>query len=151
MLHLTRTDSTNADFLHLVAFLDADLRIRDGAEHAFYAQFNQVALIRHVVVAYRGGVAVGCGAFKPYDAVVGTAEIKRMWVEPTHRGHGIAAAVLTELEGWARELGYTRCLLETGIKQPEAIGLYHKAGYTSVPNYGQYLNVANSVCFGKAL
>ena len=150
MLHLTRTDSTNADFLHLVAFLDADLRIRDGAEHAFYAQFNQVALIRHVVVAYRGSVAVGCGAIKPYETA-GTVEVKRMWVEPAHRGHGIATVVLAALEGWARELWYTRCILETGVKQPEAIGLYHKAGYTPVPNYGQYLNVANSVCFGKAL
>jgi GNAT superfamily N-acetyltransferase len=150
MLHLKRTDSTDPDFTSLVAFLDADLRIRDGAEHAFYAQFNKVHAIRHVVVAYQEGQPVGCGAIKPYEAP-GTVEVKRMWVDPAQRGHGIATTVLTALEDWARELGFARCILETGIKQPEAIALYHKTGYARMPNYGQYLNVENSVCFEKAL
>lgn len=150
MLYLKRTDSADADFLHLVNFLDADMRLRDGAEHAFYAQFNKVALIRHVVVAYQEGRAVGCGAIKPLEEA-GTVEVKRMWVEPAARGHGIATAVLAALEGWARELGYARCILETGKKQPEAIALYHKNGYERIANYGQYLHVENSVCFGKPL
>lgn len=149
MIHLARTDSTDTDFIGLVSSLDDDLAVRDGAEHAFYAQFNKVNLIRHVVVAYRGGQPVGCGALKPYAA--DTMEVKRMWVEPAHRGHGVATAVLAELEHWARELAYTRCILETGKKQPEAIALYRKNGYALIPSYGQYVNVENSVCFEKAL
>ena len=74
-----------------------------------------------------------------------------MFVLPEYRGRGIASAVLSELEAWARELGYTRCILETGKKQPEAIRLYQKSGYTIIPNYGPYEQVENSVCMEKAL
>jgi GNAT superfamily N-acetyltransferase len=52
-----------------------------------------------------------------------------MFVLPAHRQQGVAQAVLTELEAWARELHYPACVLETGKKQPEAIALYQKSGY----------------------
>ena len=149
MLNLTRTASDNPDFRQLVALLDQDLRVRDGDEHAFYAQFNKVDTIKHVVVAYRGAEPVGCGAFKEYSAEV--VEVKRMFVLPAHREQGIAGAVLAELERWARELHYTACVLETGKKQPEAIRLYQKSGYVLIPNYGQYANVENSVCMQKEI
>ncbi|RYE90841.1 MAG: N-acetyltransferase, partial [Cytophagaceae bacterium] len=122
MLQLTRTASENPDFGTLVALLDQDLAARDGAEHGFYAQFNKIANLAHVVVAYQAGTPVGCGAFKPFGAA--EVEIKRMFVQPTHRGQGIAQAILGELERWAAELGYASCVLETGQKQPEAIALY---------------------------
>ena len=147
--HLVRTTSENPDFQQLVALLDQDLAERDGAEHAFYAQFNKVAAIKHVVVAYDNDAPVGCGAFKEFDA--GSVEIKRMFVQPAHRGQGIAQAVLAELERWAGELGYASCVLETGKKQPEAIALYERSGYAYIPNYGQYVGVENSVCLQKAL
>jgi GNAT superfamily N-acetyltransferase len=146
-INLLRTDSDNADFRALVALLDADLAIRDGAEHAFYAQFNQIDKIRHVVVAYENEIAVGGGAFKEYEPQ--TAEIKRMYVREENRGRGIAGKILAELETWAKELNFSECILETGIKQPEAIRLYEKSGYEKIPSYGQYLNVANSVCMRK--
>ena len=149
MINIIRTNSDNADFRELVALLDADLAIRDGAEHAFYAQFNKVDAIRHVVVAYEGETAVGCGAFKPYEDE--TAEIKRMFVRENVRGRGIAGEILAELETWAKELNYTECILETGVKQPEAIRLYQKSGYEKMTSYGQYLNVANSVCMRKTI
>ena len=149
MLKLLRTDSDNADFRELVALLDADLQIRDGAEHAFYAQFNKIDKIRHVVVAYENEKALGGGAFKEYSENV--AEIKRMFVRPENRGCGIAGQILTELESWAKELNYSEYILETGVKQPEAIRLYQKSGYEIIPSYGQYLNVENSVCLGKSI
>jgi N-acetylglutamate synthase-like GNAT family acetyltransferase len=96
MIKLLRTDSENADFRALVALLDADLAIRDGAEHAFYAQFNKINKIRHVVVAMENEIAVGCGAFKDYEKE--TAEIKRMYVREENRGRGIAGLILAELE-----------------------------------------------------
>jgi putative acetyltransferase len=56
-----------------------------------------------------------------------------------------------ELEAWAAELSYEKCVLETGKKQVEAIGLYQKNGYQKIPNYGQYIGVENSLCFEKKL
>ena len=148
-INLLRTDSDNADFRELVALLDADLAIRDGAEHSFYAQFNRIDKIREVVVAYENEKAIGCGAFKYYEKE--TAEIKRMYVREENRGRGIAGKILKELESWAKEMNFSECVLETGLKQPEAIGLYQKSGYEKIPSYGQYLNVQNSVCMRKVL
>ncbi len=145
----TRTDSSNNDFLSLVALLDKDLAIRDGDEHAFYAQFNKPGSIRNVIVCYVENKPVGVGGFKKYQQ--DQAEIKRMFVLPGYRGQGIALEILKQLENWAAELGFSECILETGKKQPEAINLYHKAGYKNIPNYGQYANVENSVCMSKKI
>lgn len=149
MIELRRTDSNSPDFQELVTKLDDELRIRDGADHPFYAQFNKLDAIRHVVVAYMDNVAVGCGAFRQYS--VETVEIKRMFVRPVFRGQGIALLVLSNLESWASEQDYTQCVLETGYNQPEAIALYNKAGYHQIPNYGPYAGVATSICFGKKI
>jgi GNAT superfamily N-acetyltransferase len=133
----------------LVALLDKDLAVRDGEDHAFYAQFNKVDAIKEVIVAYHDGNPVGCGAIKPFSAI--EAEVKRMFVHPDNRKQGIAAKVLNELEHWAAELGFSVCVLETGKKQPEAIALYQKVGYYITANYGQYIGVDNSVCMAKPL
>jgi putative acetyltransferase len=148
-LTLIRTDSDHADFRQLVVLLDKDLAVRDGDDHTFYAQFNKVDAIKEVVVAYQQDVPVACGAIKPFSAT--EAEVKRMFVHPDHRKQGIAAKVLSELEQWAAELGFSAFVLETGKKQPEAIALYQKAGYHITPNYGQYIGVDNSVCMIKPL
>jgi len=149
MINLVRADSNNSDFRELVVLLDRDLRIRDGDEHSFYAQFNKVDKIRHVVVAYEDGEAGGCGAIKKYAE--GVMEIKRMFVRTERRGRGIAKSILADLEAWANELGFSECILETGLKQPEAIALYQKSGYETIPNYGQYEGIDNSVCMKKSL
>ena len=139
----------NKDFRELVRLLDADLSIRDGADHSFYAQFNKIDLIKNAVVAYADEKAVGCGAFKEFDDE--TVEIKRMYVRPETRGKGIAVEILKELENWASESDYTFAVLETGKKQPEAIRLYRKSDYELIPNYGQYAGMDNSVCMKKKL
>lgn len=146
---LIRTNSENPDFISLVKLLDADLAQRDGKEHSFYAQFNSITRLNHVVVAYENNRAVGCGAIKEHapDAM----EVKRMYVLPECRKSGLATQILMELEQWASELGYTKCVLETGKRQPEAIALYNRNGYTIIPNYGQYKGVENSVCFEKSI
>lgn len=148
---LKRTDSTDTDFIALVRLLDADLAIRDGAEHGYYAQFNKIDLIKYVVVAYVDGAGVSCGAIKEFEPGVmpKVIEVKRMYTLPEYRGKGIAVNVLAELEKWAAELGFEKCVLETGKKQPEAIRLYEKSGYSLIANYGQYIGVDNSVCFQK--
>lgn len=148
-LRLLRTDSSDPDFIELVRHLDADLAQRDGADHSFYAQFNKIDKIKYVIVAYKGDQPVGCGAIKEYSP--GTMEVKRMYTTPENRGKGVASKVLRELERWAFELSYEKCILETGKKQPEAIALYKKKGYQVIPNYGQYADVEDSVCFEKNL
>jgi GNAT superfamily N-acetyltransferase len=149
MIKLIRTNSENLDFIKLVKFLDADLALRDGEDHLFYSQFNKLNKIKHVVLAYENKIPLGCGAIKEYEP--NTMEVKRMYTSPESRKKGIATKILSELEKWAFELSYGRCILETGKKQPEAIGLYKKSGYTQIPNYGQYSGVENSVCFEKEL
>lgn len=149
MINCIKTNSENIDFQNLVAQLDADLRIRDGEESVFYAQFNKVAAIKFVILAYENDIAVGCGAIKEIE--IDCMEVKRMYVEPNKRGQGIASHILSALEQWSIDLNYKKCLLETGKKQPEAIALYKKNGYGIIPNYGQYKNVENSVCFEKVL
>ncbi len=149
MAILQRTDSNNKDFQELVRLLDADLRLRDGDDHAFYAQFNKIDAIKNALVAYVEQLPVACGAFKTFadDSV----EIKRMFVHPNFRGMGIAQQILIELERWANELGYKTAVLETGQKQQEALQLYQKAGYHKIPNYGQYEGIENSICMQKML
>ena len=149
MIKLIRTNSENSDFQMLVVSLDAELQIRDGAEHSFYAQFNKIDNLGEVVVAYLNEIAVGCGAIKPYSDQ--TAEVKRMFVKLQNRGKGVAGKILAELETWAKELNFAECILETGFKQPEAIALYKKSGYEIIPNYGQYVGVENSVCMRKKI
>ena len=147
MISIKRTNSNNLDFIKLVTYLDADLAARDGQDHSFYAQFNKIDKIKYVVVAYENGKPVGCGAIKEYTP--NTMEIKRMYTLPENRGKGIASKILRELEAWASELAYEKCVLETGKRQPEAIGLYKKNGYKIIPNYGQYAGIENSLCFEK--
>lgn len=149
MITLLRTNSDNPDFIALVKLLDADLAVRDGDQHVFYAKLNKIEGIRHVVVAFDNHIAVGCGAIKEYEPA--TMQVKRMYVSPEHRGKGIASAVLGELEKWATEMNYKDCILETGKNQPEAIELYKKNLYHIIPNYGQYIGVDNSICFKKIL
>lgn len=149
MLTIIRTSSDHPDFKGLVQLLDKDLAVRDGDDHAFYHQFNGIASIRLALVAYEDEIPVACGAIKSYDP--NSMEVKRMYTHPDHRKKGIAAAVLSELEQWAAELGISRCVLETGINQPEAIAMYNRCGYQRIPNYGQYAGVENSLCFEKKL
>ncbi|MEO8085302.1 MAG: GNAT family N-acetyltransferase [Bacteroidota bacterium] len=149
MLTLIQTSSDDPDFRELVKLLDADLALRDGKDHLFFAQYNKLDTINHVVVAYFDNAPAGCGAIKKYDDE--TMEVKRMFVKPEYRGKGIARAVLSALEKWSGELGYAQCILETGKRQPEAITLYKTSGYSQIPNYGQYENVETSVCFKKRI
>ncbi len=144
-----RSDSDNADFKALVKLLDLELAKRDGDDHSFYAQYNKIDKIKHVVLFYENGSPIACGAIKEFGS--DTMEIKRMYTITEFRGKGIASIVLRELETWAAEMGYKRCILETGKKQPEAISLYFKNGYQPISNYGQYAGIENSVCFEKNL
>ncbi len=149
MITLKRTDSSNPDFVELVRLLDAELKERDGEANAFYAQYNGIANLKQVIVAYKDGQPVSCGAIKAFNEA--SMEVKRMYTRNESRRQGIAHQVLAALEKWTAELGYKSCILETGLRNPEAIKLYESNNYNVIPNYGQYKGVANSCCFLKSV
>ena len=107
-------------------------------------------------VGYLAGVPVAMGGWRFRDDVVAfgrhrAAEVKRMYVAPAHRGNGYARAVLAHLEATARAAGADVMVLETGLRQPEAIGLYSSAGYLPVDGFGYYRCAPESRYYGKGL
>jgi GNAT superfamily N-acetyltransferase len=147
MIILKRCNSNNQDFKILITKLDSDLNGRYGKLQSQYNEFNQIENIETVVIAYFNNFAVGCGCFKQYNDKC--VEIKRMYVKPEYRGKGIAIKILSELENWAKEKGNKSSILETGLKQNEAINLYTKLGYYRIDNFGQYKGNENSICMEK--
>jgi putative acetyltransferase len=137
--------------ISLITRLNAELRgayPEPGANH-FRLDPDDVAPGRGAfLVAFDGDAAVGCGGIRVLDP--GTAEVKRMFVDPSCRGRGVAARVLSALEERARTLGVTRFVLETGTRQLPAIALYTRAGYVRIPPFGEYVaSAATSVCMEK--
>ena len=149
MIEIKRTSSSETDFQHLVSELDGELSKRNGETNEFFAQYNKIDQIKHVIIATIDDKPVGCGAMKAYDS--DTMEIKRMFVPIEMRGKGIAVHILKNLEKWAKEMNYSKCILETGNKMLEAIRLYEKSNYKIIPNYGQYNGIEDSICFEKHL
>ena len=148
MVEVARFDSDDAQ--RLVAALDHGLAQLYAPEQRFGPNLKPHHLDdgRGVfVIARLDARAVGCGAIRRLDGT--TAEVKRMYVEPELRGHGVGRAVLDDLESRARALGVTRLVLETGVHQHAAIALYEHAGFEQVDCWGEYLTSPTSVCFAK--
>jgi GNAT superfamily N-acetyltransferase len=121
----------------------------EGATH-FRLDPDEVAEERGAfLVAYAEGETIGCGAIRRIDP--GTAEIKRMYVAPEARGRGVGRMVLEALEAEARRLGVKRIVLETGVRQLEALALYAQAGFTRIPAFGEYVGSPLSLCMEKEL
>jgi len=102
-----------------------------------------------VLVRSEDGTAIGCGGLRQLDEVTG--EVKRMYVTPESRGTGAADAVLDALEVHARKRGWTHLRLETGDRQPDAVGFYRRRGFERIPNFGSYAGVDYSLCFEREL
>lgn len=105
----------------------------------------------YFVIGYLDGVPVACGGWRAHQELDGAAEIKRMYVVDSVRGKGYSRLVLAHLEQTAREAGHQRMVLETGLRQPEAISLYTSSGYERIDNFGVYADHPESRCFGKSL
>jgi putative acetyltransferase len=139
-----------ADALALIRSLSAELGARYGDDGAGAFKPGDVDVAGAAfVVARLDGRPVGCGALRPLEPGVG--EVKRMFVESTMRGRGISRLILRKIEAVAAEFGYQALRLETGLRQPEAIGLYETSGYRRTPCYGIYVDNPLSVCFEKQL
>jgi GNAT superfamily N-acetyltransferase len=138
--------ATDAALIALVAEQQVELSERYRGEDGGPYPIHPSA---HFLVAFAGGDPVGCGAIQPLTTVV--AEVKRMYIRPAWRGHGVGRRLLAALESLAAERGRSVVRLETGTRQPEAIALYRAAGYRPIPAYGDYVHNPFSVCFEKAL
>ena len=129
----------------------AELLARYGEEDVD-AVLEDEGIIASLVGEQNGAaVATGMIRWSPYDTPPGTAEAKRLYLVPEHRGHGHSRVMMGVLEDAARRAGATQIVVETGVKQPEAIGLYEAIGYSRIEPYGSYKEHADSVCLGKQL
>lgn len=149
MINLERTTSDSNSFNILTNKLDNELKLIYGSGQEEFDQYNIMSNIETVVIAYANNNPVGCGCFKIFDSH--TVELKRMFVDAKYRGKGIGAAILTELEKWAKEIKYSSIILETGSVQTEATQLYKKHGYQIIPNFEPYIGNELSVCLKKEL
>ena len=144
---IRRSTLDSPEAVRLIAALNAELTMtfpEPGATH-FSLSDAQAFL-----VAYVDDVAVGCGAVRRLDAA--TAELKRMYVDPSVRGQGIGRMLVEALEREAGLVGVTKIVLETGTRLAGAIRLYEGMGYARIPLFGEYLSSPDtSLCFGKSL
>jgi GNAT superfamily N-acetyltransferase len=126
------------DALELLTELDADLHRHPYPPESRHA-FSVDQLVREGVaffVTRHDGRPAGCGGIKLFGTEYG--EVKRMYVRPSHRGSGLGKAMLDRLAEYARGRQVRLLRLETGIYQPEAIGLYERYGFQRRPPFGEY-------------
>jgi GNAT superfamily N-acetyltransferase len=103
------------------------------------------------LLALLDGEPVGMGGWRLGGPTGGDAEIKRMYVRADRRRTGFARRILAELERTATQAGVKRLVLETGMKQPEAIAMYRAAGFTDIPAFGHYACSPDAVHLGRVL
>lgn len=145
--------------------MDAELTPRyadrlDGASEEHLAlvgsalAIDPATIVATVVATDAAGRPVGHGALRDLSLhhgpdFSGSLEVKRVYVEPAARGTGLSRALMAELERVAAEAGAARLILQTGDRQPDAVALYEKIGYTRIPVYPPYLAIDFSECFEK--
>lgn len=147
MIELRAVAWDDADGARLRADQEAEVVVRYGVPDAEPGPAPTAESMTVFVVAYDGGEPVACGGLRALDD--GHGEVKRMYVAPAARGRGISKLVLRDLERRARDLGWDRLVLETGVLQPEAMGLYRSEGYAEIPPFGYYVGNAQSRCYEK--
>jgi GNAT superfamily N-acetyltransferase len=132
----------DVDVQRLAADQQAEVRARyDGkGEPGTPPSASDISIV--LVARDDDGTALGCGALRVLGD--GVAELKRMYVAPAARGHGVAKVVLAGLEDAARKRGWTTLRLETGPRQPEAIGLYSQVGYRPIEAFGAYADAPDA-------
>lgn len=111
------------------------------------------AMVTSLLAVTDAGEAVGTALVRwsPYPTGAGSAEVKRLYVAPGHRGRGHSRVLMGAAERAALGAGAVRVVLETGSEQPEALGLYEGIGYSRITPYGPYKDDHRSVCFAKDL
>lgn len=106
------------------------------------------ATIAYTVIAVDGDEVVGHSALRPFGDRL---EVKKVFVEPSRRGTGVARALLAHLEEYARARGVASLVLQTGALQVDAIALYEKIGYVAIEPFGAYTAIPGALCYEKQL
>lgn len=162
-VELTRTTYSAPDAARLIAALSQDMVARYGPDEELSQPADPTAFTAPsgvFLVATVGAVPAACAGVRPlnYPLPEGTttprvriAELKRMYVAKGFRGQGLARRLLAVIEAFAVRAGYTELWLESGIEQPEALGLYTSAGYQPMERYGEYARSPLSRCLAKVL
>jgi len=101
------------------------------------------------LVGSAGGTDMACGGLKPLADGIG--EVKRMYVDPAHRGRGHSRTLLKALVAHARQVGMREVWLETGTRQGPAVALYASEGFTPIPAYGYWKDHPETLCFALVL
>jgi GNAT superfamily N-acetyltransferase len=145
------TDGTDPRFVILCEKLDQFLSSMNGEEKQkqVYNQYNTLTDIHDVILIMEDGTPIGCGSFKKYDNYA--VEIKRVYVADEYRKKGIGRIIMNELEDAAKSKGYTKLMLETGAAFTGANNLYRSLGFQLIDNYGQYIDMKDSVCMEKII
>lgn len=145
------TDGNDVDFAFLCDKLDKALDEAAGknVQRSMYDQYNKRNSIHDVIVVYQGTVPIACGAFKMYDEE--HAELKRIFTDISARNMGIGSELIRRLEAFAKIQGYRFCILETGRMLQSAHRMYKRAGYKEIPNFGQYIDMPDSICMEKKI
>jgi ribosomal protein S18 acetylase RimI-like enzyme len=155
-LVITRLPITHPDALLLVEAVQEEYVARyGGRDESPIARCDFEDPTGQFFVGHLDGTPVATGAWRRSTVrALGadvTAEIKRMYVVPAAQRRGIARRMLAHLEATAAAAGIEALVLETGMKQPEAIALYESAGYEPIPGFGHYCGSELSRCFGRRL
>lgn len=150
-IHLV-SDPSDPELVSLIAKSDEYLSARYPPE-SNHAESIEVLTgsAAALFVGYTNGTLAACGALKFIGTDSPYAEIKRLFVAEQYRGHGFATAMMRHLEAHALAQGIRLVRLETGTRQPEALGLYRKLGYTDRGPFGRYGNDPLSVFMEKRL
>lgn len=141
--------------VRLRADMDAEIspryaprRAELGPDAARALAVDPDTIVATLLVTDAEGTALGHGALR---RLAGELEIKRVFVSPAARGRGASSVLMQGLEDAAAAQGGARVILQTGDRQPEAVTLYERRGYTRIPIYPPYTAVPFSLCFEKRL
>lgn len=150
MVELVDAEYGDALSAVLIDELQQEIKVRYGSPDQTPVEPSQFAPPDGAfLVAVVDGTPVACAGLRRSDDVSG--ELKRMYVRADHRGRGYARLVMKAIEDRARDIGYTRLLLETGTAQPEAMALYESAGYERTTGFGHYQCAPDSRSYVKSL
>jgi GNAT superfamily N-acetyltransferase len=137
--------------LNLAALADLAQRYGGDGDSTPVADADFAPPVGCFLVATVAGEVVACGGWRTLAGDPEAAEVKRMYTVPAWRGRGIGSKLLDAIEESARAEGKRRIVLEAGDRQPEALALYHKAGYERIDNFGYYKEHPACLSFGRPL
>ena len=153
-----RAEVDSAVALALISQLNSELEAaypEEGANHFRLDRAETRPGTGAFLIAYNGADALGCAALRRLPTApqpfAPAGEVKRMYVRNAYRRHGVAASLLQALEREAALLGICHLLLETGTRQVAAVRFYERAGFATIPCFGEYADAPLSLCMAKSL